>query len=134
MKMIRIINKLKSKKGFTLIELIVVLAVLAIIMAIAIPRFTGVQDSAKKKTDASTILTIARAAELYYASEDTTADITADDLVPKYIDAIDFQTSAYGADNGGDLNITFDANSGDVKIVKGTGTSAEEAYPVNNLD
>ena len=47
------ISMLRSKKGFTLIELIVVLAVLAIIMAIAVPRFLGVQETAKIDADYS---------------------------------------------------------------------------------
>lgn len=61
----RNINKLRNKKGFTLIELIVVLAVLAIIMAIAVPRFTGVQEEAKKETDRATLANIVKISEFY---------------------------------------------------------------------
>jgi type IV pilus assembly protein PilA len=67
--MFNLINKVKNRKGFTLVELLVVLAVLAIISAIAIPRFAGVQDSAKEKADKETINTIQRALELCVASE-----------------------------------------------------------------
>lgn len=59
------INKLRNKKGFTLIELIVVLAVLAIIMAIAVPRFTGVQEEAKVETDRATLANIVKISEFY---------------------------------------------------------------------
>lgn len=46
------LNKLrKSKKGFTLIELIVVIAILGILAAIAIPRFAGFTDKAKIADD-----------------------------------------------------------------------------------
>lgn len=62
--MLRLINKLKNRKGFTLIELIVVLAVLAIIMAIAVPRFMGVQDEAEDKADISTFQMMLKSAEL----------------------------------------------------------------------
>jgi len=64
--MVKLINKLKNKKGFTLIELIVVLAVLAVIMAIAVPRFLGVQENAKVDSDKASLDLIAKTAELYY--------------------------------------------------------------------
>ncbi len=38
---------LKSKKGFTLIELIVVIAILGILAAVIIPRFSGFQNKAR---------------------------------------------------------------------------------------
>jgi len=66
--MFRFMNKMKNRKGFTLIELIVVLAVLAIIMAIAVPRFIGVQEKAKVNADISTKEMVTKAAELYFAS------------------------------------------------------------------
>lgn len=42
-------KKLKEKKGFTLVELIVVLVILAILAALLIPALTGYIDKAKKK-------------------------------------------------------------------------------------
>lgn len=46
-KMIQRSKKLKNRKGFTLIELIVVIAILGILAAILIPQFTGFQDKAR---------------------------------------------------------------------------------------
>lgn len=40
-------KKLKEKKGFTLVELIVVLVILAILAALLIPALTGYIDKAK---------------------------------------------------------------------------------------
>lgn len=67
--MIKIIQKIKNRKGFTLIELIVVLAVLLIIAGIAVPRFTGVQQEAKIKADKISAGIIKNAAELYATME-----------------------------------------------------------------
>ena len=41
--------KVKNKKGFTLVELIVVLVILAILAALLIPALTGYIDKAKEK-------------------------------------------------------------------------------------
>ena len=43
-------KKLKEKKGFTLVELIVVLVILAILAALLIPALTGYIDILKKLT------------------------------------------------------------------------------------
>jgi len=53
------IKNLKKKKGFTLIELIIVIAILGILAAIAIPRMAGFQDDAKNKAVLSEAKTIA---------------------------------------------------------------------------
>lgn len=52
--------KKRKKKGFTLIELIIVLAVIAIIAAIAIPNFTKVRADSKVKADTQSCETIKR--------------------------------------------------------------------------
>lgn len=51
----------KSKKGFTLIEIIVVITILIILAAIAIPKFTNMRIEAAVKADASTAAQIANA-------------------------------------------------------------------------
>ena len=43
-------KKLKEKKGFTLVELIVVLVILAILAALLIPALTKYIDKAKNKS------------------------------------------------------------------------------------
>jgi type IV pilus assembly protein PilA len=51
---------LKNKKGFTLVELLAVIVILAIILAIAIPGISGIINSAKKgsfESDAKMIVT-----------------------------------------------------------------------------
>lgn len=72
--MAKIMSKLRNKRGFTLIELIVVLAVLAIIMAIAVPRFGGVREQAKVDADMATLASIAKLAEFEFVRLNTSTD------------------------------------------------------------
>ncbi len=52
---------LKSKKGFTLVELIIVIAILGIIALIAVPSLTGIQKRSQVNADDRTAETIAKA-------------------------------------------------------------------------
>ena len=44
---------MKSKKGFTLVELMIVVVIMAILVAVAVPIFSAVTANAKKKTCAA---------------------------------------------------------------------------------
>lgn len=84
--MIKWINKKRNRRGFTLVELVVVIAILGIIAAIAVPRLTGFTEKATKsvvEADARTILT---AITMIYAENNK---VTKDYLDEK-IDEMDF--------------------------------------------
>ena len=43
-------RKLLNKKGFSLVELMIVVVIMGILIAVAIPLYQGVQDTAKRNT------------------------------------------------------------------------------------
>ena len=59
------LKKLKSKKGFTLIELMVVIVIIGILVAIALPNFISAQDRAKLASVKSNMHTFQTIAETY---------------------------------------------------------------------
>jgi type IV pilus assembly protein PilA len=69
-------QKLTNQKGFTLIELMIIVAIIGILAAIAIPNFMNYQCKAKQSEAKSNLGTIRTMQEAYYAEYDTYADDT----------------------------------------------------------
>ena len=126
--MTRSISMLRNKKGFTLIELIVVLAVLAIIMAIAVPRFLGVQETAKIDADYSTGAMIAKAAELYIAQNEDATEI---DKTKLQLSDVAFKSSKLVGQSIENVSFTLSAETGEIKVdVADTEATLHQLYPV----
>ena len=74
-----------NKKGFTLVELLVVIVILGVIMSIAIPSITSSIERSKDKQKTQIIKLIESAGELYVDKHKNTVQqgksITLDDLI-----------------------------------------------------
>lgn len=67
-------QKMAEKAGFTLVELIVVIAVLGILAAVAVPTYSGYIKKADEAADLQVLSTINTAAQGVAAGKGTTVD------------------------------------------------------------
>ena len=80
--------KMNTKKGFTLIELIIVVAILAVIAAIAIPSVAGLIDKANVSADKSNANEMTNAIERFVSEyELSKQDIYAGTFIPDNLDS-----------------------------------------------
>jgi len=66
-------KKLKNKKGFTLAELLIVVAIVAVLVAISIPVFTSKLEKAREATDVANMRAAKAAAVAMYLDDATKA-------------------------------------------------------------
>ena len=69
-------NLKKKKKGFTLIELMAVIAIIAILAAVLVPTVSGYINRSKKSAIITQIRTVVNAVEVYNSTAPTTDQIT----------------------------------------------------------
>lgn len=77
------LQKLRSQKGFTLIELMIVVAIIGILAAIAIPNFLSYQCKAKQSEAKSNLGSLRTNMEAYFAEFD---------VYPSTTTAVGFET------------------------------------------
>jgi prepilin-type N-terminal cleavage/methylation domain-containing protein len=67
--MLRMLNILKNKKGFTLIELVIIIILLGVLAAIAVPRYVDLRDQAVRASAQATLDAGRAAVQLDFADK-----------------------------------------------------------------
>lgn len=84
-----------TKKGFTLIELMIVVAIIGILAAIAIPKFADLITKSKESSAKGSLGSLRGSLTIYYSDKEgiwpnSAAAGSLSDLVPTYIERIPF--------------------------------------------
>ncbi|EOU1683327.1 type II secretion system protein [Clostridium perfringens] len=117
-------GKINRKQGFTLIELTVVLAIMAIILTVIAPNFSYIKDSAKTKVDKQNCAVIERSVQMLLAEDAISSSVTSITITPSngslQISGIsDNNTKSKLQDLLEDLDGPQNGNSYDVNIENG---------------
>jgi len=110
------LNNKKSDKGFTLIELMIVVAIIGILAAIAIPQFSSYRIRAFNSAAESDMRNIMNGEEAYFADNETYADVakvgsqTASTTTFGSLPGVKLSKGVYGEVTGSDVT-DFTANT-----------------------
>jgi len=128
----------KTEKGFTLIELMIVVAIIGILAAIAIPRFADLIRKSKEGATKGNLGAIRSALSIYYGENEGRypgaavdgAGTTISGLTPTYLDAM--PTVRLGGPGPATPAHTNHPDSGEVTAYRDTGYNTKPALTSDN--
>lgn len=107
---------MKKRNGFTLVELLAVIVILAIILVIAVPQIMNTINSARLGAFRSTAKLILTAAEKEYLVQQTLGDTSFNGATVECSDVVELSADYDTTTTGKKCTVSFDA-SGNAKVV-----------------
>jgi type IV pilus assembly protein PilA len=139
LKMLR--NRIQDDKGFTLIELMVVVLIIAILIAIAIPTFLGLRERAQDRAAQAELRDGLTAAKAFYTDDETYTgfDVDAAEAIEP---SLDWAGGEPGIESAADNTVVLTQQSEsetwfciqDNAGTTGYGSGDSEANAVTNCD
>lgn len=107
-----LMRRLKNERGFTLIELMVVVVILGILAAIAVPQFMGKTDEAKISATMTTMQGVQSTINLYYVENGKYPKAVVGATDPENIDQVLQKANiAWPVKDGWDRNLSYGTDS-----------------------
>ena len=141
-------SKSVRNKGFSLIEILIVLAILGLLLAILIPRLTALREQAKNRANIANGQKLVQMLEAYYLANGSypysgyvTVDLSTllvngkltgfvaqdstnlNGTAMKFINPFTGNTYAFAANSNGNIRITYGQNQSHYVTIYGKGTS-----------
>lgn len=109
-------RKIKNSKGFTLMEMLIVVAIIAILIAIAIPTFTSTLEKTREAADLANIRSAYAEAMVtaMTGNSEGTAEVTITQMDPGFADGTDIPSYLKDKDT---WSVVTDAKKGEIITV-----------------
>jgi type IV pilus assembly protein PilA len=122
----RLRHRVTADGGFTLTELLIVMVVIAILVAIAVPSYLGYRDRAIRATASSNLRQAVPAAEVYYGENGSYAGMTRAGLLALNIG---LSPNVQVASAGPNTYCLTDTVGGQSWSLRGPGASVATIFP-----
>lgn len=117
----------RRRKGFTLVEMVMVVVILGILSSTALMKYNEIQKNAKLNADYASASTIATATTM--ALNDGKISSTTEDKMAALVSGGYLQSKVKCNTTNSDFVITIDNNNNGIEITSGSGGDKKIFYP-----